>query len=123
MLVKVSVIVPVFNPGVYLDPCVRSLLAQSLPPEELELIFVDDGSTDDSPQRLRELAASHSHVRVVTIPNSGWPGKPRNVGTDAARGEYVMFVDQDDALEPESLERMYTLGAANEADAVLGKVI
>jgi hypothetical protein len=65
----------------------------------------------------------HSQVRILSIPNSGWPGKPRNVGTDAAVGEYVMYVDQDDRLEPESLERMYELGHANGADVVLGKVI
>jgi len=121
--IKVSVIVPVYNPGPYIEPCLKSLRDQSLPPEELELIFVDDGSTDDTPALLAELARANEHVRVITIPNSGWPGKPRNVGTDAARGEYVMYVDQDDALEPESLQRMYDLGAANEADVVLGKVI
>lgn len=123
MAVKVSVVVPVYNPGPYMETCVTSLLAQSLPLEDLELIFVDDGSSDDAPARLRKLEEAHSNVRVIRIPNSGWPGKPRNVGTDAAQGEYVMFVDQDDALEPESLERMYTLGAANGADVVLGKVI
>lgn len=120
---KVSVVVPVWNPGSFLDPCIESLLGQSMLPEELELIFVDDGSTDETPARLAELAERHDHVRVVTIPNSGWPGKPRNVGTDLAAGEYVMYVDQDDALQPDSLARMYGLGAANEADVVLGKVI
>jgi glycosyltransferase involved in cell wall biosynthesis len=121
--VAVSVIVPVYNPGPYIEPCLKSLLGQTLPRESLELIFVNDGSTDDTPERLQALAADNPHVRVITIPNSGWPGKPRNVGTDAAQGEYVMYVDQDDALEPESLERMHTLGSANDADVVLGKVI
>jgi glycosyltransferase involved in cell wall biosynthesis len=120
---KVSVIVPVYNPGAYLERCLESLSRQSLPPAEVELIFVDDGSTDDTPQRLARYAEEHPQARVITIPNSGWPGKPRNVGTDAAAGEYVMFVDQDDELEPEALERMHTLGSANGADVVLGKVI
>src|SRR3712207_6237317 len=121
--VKVSVVVPVYNPGEYIDPCIHSLLSQSLPAAELELLFVNDGSTDDSLERLEALAAAHPQVKVISIPNSGWPGKPRNVGTDAAIGEYVMFVDQDDQLEPESLQRMYDLGWANAADVVLGKVI
>lgn len=122
-MIKVSVVVPVYNPGKYLEPCITSLLGQSLPSPELELIFVDDGSTDDSFTRLHALAAEHENVVVVPIPNSGWPGKPRNVGTDRARGEYVMFMDQDDVIEPESLERMHTMAEAASADVVLGKVI
>src|SRR5688500_9520058 len=88
-MTKVSAIVPVFNPGSDIDDCIDSLLGQTLPAGELELIFVDDGSTDGTPARLDELAARHSHVKVQHIPNSGWPGKPRNLGIDMARGEYV----------------------------------
>jgi poly(ribitol-phosphate) beta-N-acetylglucosaminyltransferase len=121
--IKVSVVVPVYNPGAYIEPCIRSLLGQSMPDTELELIFVNDGSTDDSLERLERRAAQHPQIRVISIENSGWPGRPRNVGTDAARGTYVMYVDQDDTLEPEALERMYALGHANAADVVLGKVI
>ena len=120
---QVSVIVPFFNPGTSIEACIQSLLGQSMPADGLELIFVDDGSTDASPERLRALAASYPHVRVVTIEHSGWPGRPRNVGIDLAGGEYVMFVDHDDTLEPQALERMYGLGRANGADVVLGKVI
>lgn len=123
MPVKVSVVVPVYNPGEFIEPCVRTLLAQTLPPQEVELLFVDDGSTDDTPARLDRLAEQHPHLRVIHIPNSGWPGKPRNVGTEAARGEYVLFMDQDDALEPGSLERMHAAAAAVSADVVLGKVV
>jgi len=120
---SVSVVVPVYNAGAYVEPCVESLLGQTMPADDLELIFVNDGSTDGSLERLQNHASQHPQLRVITIPNSGWPGKPRNVGTDAAEGEYVMFVDQDDTLEPETLERMYRLGSANGADVVLGKVI
>ena len=93
---KVSVIVPVFNPGERIDPLLDSLLGQSLPAGEYELIFVDDGSTDGTGERLAALAAEHDHVRTIRIPNSGWPGRPRNVGIDAAQGEFVYFVDHDD---------------------------
>ncbi|PKW11653.1 Glycosyltransferase involved in cell wall bisynthesis [Streptomyces sp. 1222.5] len=122
MPVKVSVVVPVYNPGPYIEDCVASLLNQSLPADAYELIFVDDGSTDGTPARLDELAAQHAHVRVLHQENSGWSGRPRNVGIDAARGEFVMFVDNDDHLGPEALERMYDYGVANKADVIVGKM-
>jgi poly(ribitol-phosphate) beta-N-acetylglucosaminyltransferase len=119
----VSVIVPVFDPGSDIDDCIASLLGQSLPADELELIFVDDGSTDATPARLDALAAEHRHVRVEHIPNSGWPGKPRNVGLDLATGDYVFFVDNDDWLERDALERLYAMAVADRADIVIGKVV
>jgi glycosyltransferase involved in cell wall biosynthesis len=102
----VSVIVPVYNPGDHIDDCIRTLLDQTLPADRYEVIFVDDGSTDETPARLDEVAAEHENVRVEHIPNSGWPGKPRNVGIDMARGDYVYFVDNDDWLERDALERL-----------------
>ncbi|MHC3467171.1 glycosyltransferase family 2 protein [Streptomyces sp. 7R007] len=122
MPVKVSVIIPVYNPGNYIEDCITSLLRQSLPPDEYEVVFVDDGSTDDTPARLDALAAEEPRVRVIHQENSGWSGKPRNVGIAAARGEYVMFVDNDDYLGDEALERMYGYGVANGADVVVGKM-
>jgi glycosyltransferase involved in cell wall biosynthesis len=122
MPVKVSVIVPVYNPGTYIEDCIASLQRQSLPPQEYEVVFVDDGSTDATPARLDALAAEDPRMRVVHQENSGWSGKPRNVGIAAARGEYVMFVDNDDYLGDEALERMYDYGVANAADVVVGKM-
>ncbi|MFJ5775469.1 glycosyltransferase [Streptomyces sp. NPDC093094] len=122
MPVKVSVIVPVYNPGRYIDDCVESLLRQSLPDDAYEVIFVDDGSTDDTPARLDAVAAEHPHVQVVHQENSGWSGKPRNVGIEASKGEFVMFVDNDDYLGDEALERMYDYGVAHEADVIVGKM-
>ena len=121
-MVKVSVVVPVFNPGSSIDACIASLLRQTLPPEEFEVIFVNDGSTDDTLSRLEPLTLEHPQLRVITIPNSGWPGKPRNVGVAAARGEYVQFLDQDDHLASGALERLSTMGRRNGSDIVIGKV-
>ncbi|CAM5445712.1 hypothetical protein SPURM210S_00585 [Streptomyces purpurascens] len=122
MPVKVSVIIPVYNPGIYIEDCITSLQRQSLPPEEYEVIFVDDGSTDATPARLDALAAEDPRMKVIHQENSGWSGKPRNVGIAASRGEFVMFVDNDDYLGDEALERMYDYGVANGADVVVGKM-
>ena len=122
-MLKVSVIVPVYNPGNNIDDCIESLLGQSLDPAEYEIVFVDDGSTDETPARLDELSAQHPNVRVEHIPNSGWPGRPRNLGMDMARGEYVYFVDNDDWLGKGALNRLYNRAQRDEADIVIGKVV
>jgi poly(ribitol-phosphate) beta-N-acetylglucosaminyltransferase len=122
--VKVSVVVPVFNPGEHVEACIASVLRQSLPAGEMEAIFVDDGSTDGTGERLDRLAAEHPDVvRVIHIPNSGWPGRPRNVGVDAAQGEFVLFVDNDDWIGDEALERLYATATRTGADVVVGKVV
>jgi glycosyltransferase involved in cell wall biosynthesis len=118
----VSVVVPVFEPGDAIEPCIESLLGQTLPPGEVELIFVDDGSRDATPARLDALAAGHPHVRVVHERGSGWAGRPRNVGIDLATSRYVQFVDQDDRLGPEALERLTAMAETNGTDIVIGKV-
>lgn len=122
MHVKVSVVIPVYNPGKYIDPCIDSLLNQTLPAEDFEVLFINDGSTDETPERLEKLTVEHPHFRLRTIPNSGWPGKPRNIGVAEARGEYVQFLDQDDHLAPDALRRMYDMGRRNASDIVIGKV-
>lgn len=120
---KMSVVVAVFNTGKYIEPCLESLLAQSLPSSEYEVILVDDGSDDVvTAARIDEVAAQHANVTAIHIPNSGWPGKPRNVGIDAAKGEYVYFLDHDDSLAPEALERMYDMASRNHADVIIGKI-
>lgn len=121
--VKVSVVVPVYNPGDHIDGLVASLRRQSLPAQEFEAVFVDDGSSDGTPDRLEQVAAEQPNFRVIRIPRSGWPGKPRNVGLDASRGEYVQFVDHDDELGVEALERMYAYAARNGSDVLVGREV
>jgi glycosyltransferase involved in cell wall biosynthesis len=121
-MLKVSVVVPVYNPGEYFGPCIESLTSQSLPFDEYEVICIDDGSTDETPARLDELAATYPNIRVIHQPNAGWPGQPRNVGLDAARGEYVFFCDHDDWLGTEALERLYDFATSCGSDVVLPKM-
>jgi glycosyltransferase involved in cell wall biosynthesis len=120
--VKCSVVVPVFNPGPSLVRCVDSLLGQDMPHGDYEIVFVDDGSTDGTADRLDALADRHAErVRVRHIPASGWPGRPRNVGVEMARGDYVHFVDNDDTLPPYALSAMHDVAVRTGADIVLGR--
>ena len=122
MPIKVSVVIPVYNPGRYIEDCIASLLRQSLPDDEYEAIFVNDGSTDETPARLDRLAAEYPHMHVIHQEASGWSGKPRNTGIAAAKGEFIQFVDNDDWLGDEALERMYNYGVENKADVIVGKM-
>jgi CDP-glycerol glycerophosphotransferase len=119
----VSVIVPVWNVEPYLGQCLDSVIAQTLGIERIELIGVDDGSTDGSGRILDEYASRHPQIVVTHEPNSGGPGRPRNVGLDRANGTYVFFLDGDDYLGPEALERLVAMAERNESDIVLGKLV
>ena len=121
-MLKVSVVIPVYNPGDYLHACVRSLLRQTLPQDEFEVVFVDDGSTDESPAYLDAITAEHPHLKVIHQENSGWPGQPRNAGIAASGGEYVFFCDHDDWFAPQALQRLYDFAAECGSDVVLPKM-
>ncbi|HVU93068.1 MAG TPA: glycosyltransferase family A protein, partial [Jatrophihabitans sp.] len=111
------------SPAEGLARVLRSIDAQSLHPREFEVVFVDDGSTDDTPARLAALARHRPNVVVHRIPNSGWASRPRNVGVSLARGEYVLFMDHDDELLPTGLERAYEFGHRHGADVVNAKEV
>ena len=97
----VSIIVPVYNAEKYLPYCVDSILAQSY--QTLEIILVDDGATDKSPQICDSYAALDSRVHVIHQENGGI-AKAQNAGLDAAHGEYVAFADNDDILDCHNIE-------------------
>lgn len=102
----ISVIIPVYNTKQYLQSCLDSLLAQSY--TDLEIIFVDDGSTDGSAEMLDAFAARDSRIRVIHQPNGGVCAA-RNRGIEEARGEYLSFIDSDDTLEPDMYEVLTNL--------------
>ena len=110
---KVSVIVPVYNCEAYLPACIASLRAQTL--EDIELIFVDDASSDGSLSLLRAAQAEDARVRVIAFAENRGVSAARNAGLDAAAGAFVGFCDADDWVEPQMFARL--LDAAEEAGA------
>lgn len=99
----VAVVIPVYNAAVYLDECLSSVLAQTH--NYLELVCVDDGSTDDSLEVLTRIAATDPRMRVIPRPHRG-PSAARNTGIDAARGDFLTFVDSDDTVSPDLIARL-----------------
>ena len=119
----VTVIIGAYDAMPYLVRCLASVEAQTLPAERIEVVAVDDGSTDGTGEYLEQFAArARVQVRVVRQPNSGGPSGPRNVGLDLARGRYVFFLDADDHLGVEALERMVAMADRHGTDVVLGRV-
>ncbi len=116
-----SIIMPVFNGAEFLERSVNSLLEQTL--ENFEIVFIDDGSTDNSLEILRDYEKKYDFVRVLTQENSG-SGKARNYGINEAKGEYIGFLDADDFfIDADALEKMYDLAALNDADMVTANIM
>lgn len=114
--IKVSVIIPVYNVEQYLDDCLDSLLAQTM--EEIEIICVDDGASDSSPQILDEYAQRDKRIKVIHQANAG-AGAARNRGVTQASGSYIGFVDSDDIVYPTMYEELYQKASACQADMVI----
>ena len=112
----VSVVVPVYNAEPYVDECLDSLRGQTF--ADLEIICVDDGSTDGSLARLRAHEAADPRVRVLTQPNAG-VSAARNAGLAQVRGEFVFFMDADDFCDPAFLQKTVAAATAHNADAVV----
>ncbi|MDR3050123.1 MAG: glycosyltransferase [Oscillospiraceae bacterium] len=112
---RVSVIIPAYQAQAHIAACMRALLAQTL--EDIEIICVDDGSTDATPAILHDLAAKHARVCALRQPNGG-VSAARNAGLARARGEYVAFVDADDTLPPHALQTLWEAARQQRADIV-----
>ena len=118
IMVKVSVIIPVYNVEPYLKQCMDSVVGQTL--KDIEIICVDDGSTDGSLDILREYAAEDNRIQIIEQKNAG-AGAARNNGMRHATGKYLSFLDSDDFFEPRMLEKAYDLAEKDQADFVAYK--
>lgn len=120
-MIKVTIAIPVYNDEQYIERCIDSVLNQTLGQEYIEIVCIDDGSTDDSGKILDRYARQHANIYVGHQENSGSPSGPRNRAIELANGEYIYFVDSDDFLGEEALERMLEVGEKYDCDIVVGK--
>ena len=116
--ILVSVVMPVYNACGYLRPAIESIMCQTL--TNIEIICVDDGSTDTSLDMIKIFQQNDNRIRIITETNAG-PGLARNNGLKRARGEYVAFLDADDFYEPDMLELMYNRAKEDDLDIVISK--
>ncbi|MBR1926518.1 MAG: glycosyltransferase family 2 protein [Bacteroidales bacterium] len=114
---KISVLIPAYNVERYIARCLDSVIGQTL--GDLEIIIVNDGSTDGTSRVLGEYAARDSRIRVINHPENLGLLWARKTGVEASTGDYLMFVDSDDALKPYACEKLYTAAVANNADLVI----
>lgn len=115
---KVSVIVPVYNAEKYLVECLESLVHQTLSEEDIEILTVDDCSTDASGNILETYARQYPQIRMLKTDKNSGPGGARNAGLDVAKGDYIGFVDSDDAVVSTMFEHLYQTAVAGDYDIV-----
>lgn len=115
-MIKVSVILPIFNVGPYLDDAFQSLIHQTL--QDIEIIAINDGATDNSQEYINKYISIDPRIKCIKQKNQGLSGA-RNTGMKFIQGEYVYFMDSDDILEIDALEECYTIATKYEADICL----
>lgn len=117
---KVSVIIPTYNIEKHIRQCLDSVLNQTV--KDIEVICVDDGSTDSTPKILKEYECADNRLKVYCQKNSG-PGAARNTGLDKACGEYVIFLDSDDWFETTLLEKLLAAAKKHNADVAICRCV
>lgn len=118
--INISVIIPIYNVEKELRRCVDSVLNQTL--ENIEILLVNDGSTDESPRICDEYAISDSRIIVLHKENGGL-SDARNCGLKESKGEFILFVDSDDYIDKEACEKLYSIAIQKELDIVIGDAV
>lgn len=113
---EVSVIIPVYNNERYIEECVRSVQNQTF--ADLEMIVINDGSTDGSGEILERILREDKRIRLFHQENKG-AGAARNKGLDMAEGRYLIFVDGDDWIAPDYIEKLYTAAEERGSEMVI----
>src|SRR4051812_33988440 len=123
-MIRITVAIPIYNAAKHIDVLFDSLMRQTMNREDFEVICVNDCSTDNSKEIIEKYSQIMGNVVLIDrVENSGGPVIPRNDATNAARGEYIHFVDNDDFLGEEALERLYKAAQENQSDVIFGRYI
>lgn len=115
---KVSIIIPAYNLEDYIDKCLQAVCVQTMPASDMQIIVVDDGSTDQTPQILDEWSRKNPMIEVIHTPNQG-VSAARNTGMTRAKGEFIFFFDGDDFMEPETCQEIYDIAVTQNVDTVI----
>lgn len=118
--IKVSIIVPAYNVEGYIEDCLNSLVNQTL--KEIEIIVVNDESTDSTPQIIEKYAQKDSRIKIISQKNQGLSGA-RNSGLKIATGEYIGFVDSDDYVDLDYFEKLYNTAKEYDADMTVASIL
>ena len=115
----ISVIVPIYNVEPYLKPCIDSIINQTY--KNLEIILIDDGSTDNCPAICDEYAQNDNRITVIHKKNSG-QSDARNIGIEKSTGDYIFFVDSDDYIELSAIGKLLNISLSNNSDLVVADI-
>lgn len=119
--VLLSIIVPIYNSALFLKRCVESVYAQDLDSDHFELLLIDDGSTDDSLKVCKDLRSRHNNIKVYAKENGG-QATARNLGLEHAQGKYVMFLDSDDLLVPNTVSQLLRVAEEKQSEITIGSM-
>ena len=117
--IMLSVVVPIYNSSQYLEQCLISICNQTF--VDIEIILIDDCSTDNSLEIIKNYAANDKRIKIVTNKEHKGAGYSRNIGIDVSKGKYLLFLDSDDIYETNYIEKMYLQAELKNADIVFSK--
>ncbi|WP_440602885.1 glycosyltransferase [Bacillus sp. GB_SG_008] len=116
-----AVVIASYNVENYIEEAIQSVLKQTL--ENVQVVVVDDGSTDKTQDIIRDMASKHTNIKYHFLENTGSPSEPRNIGISLADAKYITFLDGDDYLGLDACEKMYSYAEEQKADLVVGKMM